>query len=49
MAQYLVQPGDYPMKIAKKFGITFDQFTYNNLNQRYWSAHAVNYFVVKVP
>ena len=30
-------------------GITFDQFTYNNLNQRYWSAHAVNYFVVKVP
>lgn len=30
MAQYLVQPGDYPMKIAKKFGITFDQFSAMN-------------------
>ena len=30
MALYSVQPGDYPMKIAKKFGITFDQFSAMN-------------------
>ena len=27
MAIYIVQPGDNPTKIAKKFGITFDQFS----------------------
>jgi uncharacterized protein (TIGR02594 family) len=26
MAQYLVQPGDYPIKIAKKFGMTLESF-----------------------
>ncbi len=26
MAQYIVQPGDYPTKIAKRFGISFEQF-----------------------
>lgn len=30
MALYSVQPGDYPMKIAKKFGISFDQFSAMN-------------------
>jgi uncharacterized protein (TIGR02594 family) len=30
MAQYLVQQGDYPMKIARDFGITFDQFSAMN-------------------
>jgi uncharacterized protein (TIGR02594 family) len=26
MAQYIVQPGDYPTKIAQRFGISFEQF-----------------------
>jgi uncharacterized protein (TIGR02594 family) len=26
MAQYIVQPGDYPTKIAKRFGISFEEF-----------------------
>ena len=26
MSQYIVQPGDYPSKIAKKFGMTLDEF-----------------------
>lgn len=30
MAQYIVQPGDYPMKIAQRFGISFDQFSAMN-------------------
>ena len=27
MAQYIVQPGDFPIRIAQKFGISFDQFS----------------------
>ena len=30
-------------------GVTFDQFTYNQLNQKYWSAHALNFFTIQVP
>ena len=26
MSQYIVQPGDYPVKIAKKFGMKLDEF-----------------------
>ncbi len=30
MAQYLVRKGDYPMKIARDFGISFEQFSAMN-------------------
>lgn len=30
MAQYIVQPGDFPIKIAQRFGISFDQFSAMN-------------------
>lgn len=32
MPQYIVQPGDYPLKIAKKFGMTLDAFKAHNPN-----------------